>query len=109
MGASYGIIATATGFSQIVAGTLLAGLGLGATTPNQNSWLMTEVAEAARGKSAGVLITLFFAGQFVVRLIAGALGAFMTISRVFATFSAALLIVGPGLLIRSATHKPQPI
>jgi MFS family permease len=108
MAVAYALIATATGLAQVVAGTLIAGLGLGATMPNQNSWLMAEVTEAARGRSAGILTTLVFAGQFAAPLIAGLLASVASLSAVFGLFAAALAAAGITLIAIGRSRKPAP-
>lgn len=106
MALAYGLIATATGLPQVMAGTLIAGLGLGATMPNQNSWLMAEVPEAARGRAAGILTTLVFAGQFAAPLVAGGLASIISLSAVFALFALALAAVGLTLFTAGLLRRP---
>lgn len=106
MAVAYALIATATGLAQVMAGTLIAGLGLGAAMPNQNSWLMAEVTEAARGRSAGILTTLVFAGQFAAPLIAGLLASVASLSTVFGMFAAALAAASLILITVGLNRKP---
>ncbi len=108
MAISYALIATATGLGQIIAGTLIAGLGLGATMPNQNSWLMSKVNESTRGRAAGVLTTFVFAGQFASPMIAGLLSALVSLGTVFALFSIALGLLAIGLIAINLANKPHP-
>ncbi|MCF6446042.1 MFS transporter [Nereida sp. MMG025] len=110
MAVGYGLIASANGLSQIIAGTLTAGLGLGMTMPNQQSWLMVEVAATARGRASGILTTLVFAGQFAAPLLAGALTTMFPLAIVFGFFAAALLLASLALLMigmrRQQTSTP---
>jgi MFS family permease len=107
MALGYGLIASSSGFVQIIGGTLIVGLGLGMSMPNQNSWLMAVVDEQTRGRAAGILTTFVFAGQFAAPLIAGGLAAFMSIGTVFAVFAAALAIVAVLLLASGVAGRPK--
>lgn len=87
MAFGYGIISQATGLPMVIAGTLVAGLGLGPLMPNQTTWLMGRMPAAVRGRAAGLLTTVVFAGQFASPLLAGVLATQMEIHAVFLTFS----------------------
>ncbi|PRY92067.1 putative MFS family arabinose efflux permease [Hasllibacter halocynthiae] len=107
MAAGYALIATAGGLPQVIAGTLVVGFGLGATMPNQLSWLMAEVPEAARGRAAGLLTTLVFAGQLASPLLAGLLATAFPLGAVFGLFAAVLALLGAILLGLELRQQPR--
>lgn len=104
MATGYLLISVATGFFTVIAGTMIAGLGLGLLMPNQNNWLMGAVPEDARGRAAGALTTLVFAGQFTAPFVAGLLVQVITLGQVFAVFAAMLALSG---LVLWRAGKPQ--
>ena len=65
MGAGYAVISQARALPVAALGILVTGSGLGLIIPNQNVWLMAHVPAAARGRAAGLMTLLLFAGQFV--------------------------------------------
>lgn len=104
MATGYLLISFAGGFVMVIVGTMVAGLGLGLLMPNQNNWLMGEVPEDARGRAAGALTTLVFAGQFTAPFVAGLLVQVITLGQVFAAFAGMLALSG---LVLWRVGKPQ--
>jgi len=106
MGVGYVVIATASATPQIIAGTLIAGLGLGPSMPNIMSVLMAQTPPEARGKAAGFATTCFFAGQFAAPVFAGVIAAPFGLSITFAVFAATLWALAAVALIRAFARAP---
>lgn len=94
MGIGFAIISQATNLPIIILGALVAGLGLGLIVPNQNLWLMSIVPEASRGRAAGFLTTVLFAGQGASPLVSGALAGIMSLPMVFLSFALGIAVIG---------------
>ncbi|MEM8958893.1 MAG: MFS transporter [Pseudomonadota bacterium] len=90
MAAGYLVVGLSGGFVPVVIGTMIAGLGLGLTFPNQMSWLMARVPADARGRAAGMLTSAVFAGQLLSPLLSGALKTVLATSTVYLVFAAIL-------------------
>lgn len=93
MAVGYLIIASASGFAQVMIGTLVAGAGLGPTMPNIMAVLMAKVPPTARGRAAGFATTTFFAGQFAAPIFAGVVAGPFGLAMTFVAFAVALLII----------------
>lgn len=103
----YGLIATAGGLAQVIIGSMVSGVALGAIMPNQNNWLMSVVQPQARGRAAGVLTTFVFAGQFAGPLFAALADLFFSLQGIFASFAIAAGILSVGLMILSNRTTPN--
>ena len=99
MAAGYGIISQADTLLTVMAGTVVAGFGLGPLLPNQTTWLMGRTPEASRGKAAGLLTTAVFAGQFVSPLLAGVVANQFGTHGVFTTFAVLLVVAALALFV----------
>lgn len=103
----YGIIAIGTSLTQIIIGSMIAGLGVGFIMPNQNNWLMGAIPPEASGRAAGILTTFVFAGQFAAPLFAGIANQYVSQQGIFAVFAiasgllAAILVV----LVNREVHQ----
>lgn len=103
MGTGFVLISQAQALPLVIVGILTTGAGLGAIIPNQNVWLMAHVPEGARGRAAGLMTTLLFAGQFVSPLVSAVALSFTDLSGVFLTFALGGLAVAAALAVgRSA-------
>lgn len=91
MGAGFVVISQAGTLPVVAAGIAAAGLGLGLAIPNQNVWLMAHTPELARGRAAGLMTMLLFAGQFASPLVSGALLLALDLHGVFLAFALAAL------------------
>lgn len=65
IGSGYLIVATGQSYGWILAGMMIAGLGLGLLMPNLNVWLIAAAPEAIRGRLVGLLTMSLFLGQFM--------------------------------------------
>lgn len=65
MGLGNMIIGLAGNYPTVLAGLIVAGLGLGLLMPNLNVWLTKEVPNSIRGRALGGLTTFMFLGQFL--------------------------------------------
>ncbi len=65
MGTGYLITAFLEGYSMILTGLIVAGLGTGMLMPNTNLWLVTLAPPERRGSMVGVLNTAVYSGQFL--------------------------------------------
>ncbi len=65
IGIGYGIIFTADGFTVVIAGLIVSGLGVGLLIPNTNIWLLSVLPERVRGLGSGLSNTFLFIGQFL--------------------------------------------
>lgn len=90
MAAGYAVISQADALPVVTLGILVTGSGLGLVIPNQTVWLMAHVPASARGRAAGLMTMLLFAGQFVSPLISGVLLGWMDLPGVFLAFAFAL-------------------
>jgi MFS family permease len=70
IGAGYLVLGHAQGWGVIVAGLLIAALGLGILGPNLTTWLLAHTPERLRGRLVGMLAASFFVGQFASPLLA---------------------------------------
>lgn len=69
MSLAFVTVAFSGSYALVVAGLLLAGLGMGLLIPNANILVMQLAPPAVRGKQIGRLTTFWFLGQFVSPLI----------------------------------------
>jgi len=77
MGTGMLLVSLAPTTPLIVAGVALIGLGIGPSLPNYMTYWLSVVEPGLRGRAAGMLTTVFFAGQFASPLITAPLvGAF---------------------------------
>ena len=106
MGTGFAVISQAHALPAAVIGIIATGLGLGLIIPNQNVWLMAHAREAARGRAAGMMTMLLFAGQFVSPLVSGGLLTAMSLHAVFLAFALAAF-AGAGLLWGTGRHRPD--
>jgi len=97
MGLGMLIISQATGPGLVVAGTLVAGLGMGPAMPNDTTYLMAYVPPTQRGRASGLLTTAFFAGQFAAPLVAAPLVVAYTLPGAFAALGLAQVVLAIGL------------
>ena len=105
----YGLIATAGGLAQVIIGSMVSGIALGAIMPNQNNWLMSVVQPQARGRAAGVLTTFVFAGQFAGPLFAALADLFFSLQGIFATFAVAAGVLSAGLMVIAGRDRQKGV
>jgi MFS family permease len=92
-----------TGFAEsyglVVAGMMLAGLGMGMMIPNTNMWVMKITPPEIRGREIGKLTTFWFLGQFLSPIILWPLTRQFTISTVFYITAGFLLLLSLSFLL----------
>jgi MFS family permease len=99
MAAGYALIGLATGLLLVIAGSLIAGLGIGMLMPNMMSTVMSSTPPQAQGKAAGLLTSAIFAGQFLSPLISGPLADQFGLSMVYLGAAAILALVAAFLVL----------
>jgi MFS family permease len=65
MAVGYIVISAALGYSMVLIGLAIAGMGLGLLMPNMNVCLTSSTPASLRGRVLGGLTTAFFLGQFL--------------------------------------------
>ena len=113
MGLGMMLIGFAQGPWAIVAGSVLAGIGMGPAMPNYTTYLMATVPPEQRGRASGLLTTAFFAGQFASPLVSAPLvagfglpGAFMALALVLGLVAGLLALVAMAGSSRAAASSP---
>lgn len=91
--------AYATSWEWVLAGSVLAGLGMGPSMPNYTTWFMARVPETQRGRASGLLTTAFFLGQFVSPLVSAPLVSAFGLSGAFGALGVTLVVLGLGLVV----------
>ena len=99
--------AMATDWHGVLAGSLIAGLGMGISMPNYTTWFMARVPATMRGRASGLLTTAFFLGQFASPLVSAPLVAWFGLAGTFAAVGLALITLGVGLWVANAV-RPEP-
>ncbi len=99
--------ALATDWHGVLAGSLIAGLGMGISMPNYTTWFMARVPASMRGRASGLLTTAFFLGQFASPLVSAPLVAWFGLAGTFAAVGLALVTLGIGLWVAN-TVRPEP-
>ncbi|HEX9858395.1 MAG TPA: MFS transporter [Paracoccaceae bacterium] len=114
MGLGLYLIGMGQGVGLVVAGSLVAGLGMGPSMPNYTTFFMGFVPASARGRASGLLTTAFFAGQFASPLVSAPLvarfglpGAFHALGLML--WGVALVLVLAGYRGRFATAPRTPM
>jgi MFS family permease len=70
LGVGWMLVGTANGITQVLAGVLLGGIGVGMAVPNLNYRLAALAAPTSRGRVLGTLVAAIFLGQFLSPLVA---------------------------------------
>ncbi|WP_238717523.1 MFS transporter [Natronorubrum halophilum] len=65
MGVGYVVIGSSNGYSQVIVGLAVSGIGLGLLFPNLNTWVTDNASEDVRGRVLGGLTSVIFLGQFL--------------------------------------------
>jgi MFS family permease len=99
MGAGLLLMAQANGLAMIVAGVIVAGIGMGPSMPNYTTYLMAAVPPQLRGRASGMLTTAFFAGQFASPLATAPLVASFGLSGAFAAVGFAVIGVAGAIFL----------
>ncbi len=97
IGAGFLAHATASNWHGVLAGSLIAGLGMGISMPNYMTWFMARVPASMRGRASGLLTTAFFLGQFASPLVSAPLVAVFGLAGTFAAVGGTLIALGVGL------------
>ncbi|WP_103256198.1 MFS transporter [Tabrizicola aquatica] len=107
IGAGFVAHAMASDWHGVLAGSMIAGLGMGISMPNYTTWFMARVPATMRGRASGLLTTAFFLGQFASPLVSAPLVAAFGLAGTFAVVGGALVALGGGLW---ALHllRPEP-
>lgn len=111
MGAGVLIVAQAQGPGLVVAGLMVAGLGMGPSMPNYTTYFMSFVPPAQRGRASGLLTTAFFAGQFASPLVTAPLIAVFGLRGGFDAIGLGLVGLGlalaAGLALRGSARQAE--
>lgn len=111
MGAGVLIVAQAQGPGLVVAGLMVAGLGMGPSMPNYTTYFMSFVPPAQRGRASGLLTTAFFAGQFASPLVTAPLIAVFGLRGGFDAIGLGLVALGlalaAGLALRGSARQAE--
>jgi MFS family permease len=83
----YYIISVSHGFSQIIPGLIISGLGLGLLMPNTNLWLLNSSPDHMKGRLIGGLSSSFFFGQFFSPIVAKPVIESSSMSAMFALYA----------------------
>ncbi len=106
MGIGLWLISQATGIGMVIAGSVVAGLGMGPSQPNYTTYFMGFVPPTQRGRAAGLLTTAFFAGQFASPLVTAPLVAGYGLAGAFAVVAVALFILA-GVILAIGYLRPD--
>lgn len=106
MGAGMFVISQASGLGMVIAGTLLAGAGMGPSMPNFSTYFMSFVPPAVRGRASGLLTTAFFAGQFASPLVSAPLVAAYGLAGGISVMSMLMLAIAAALFL-IAMRRPE--
>ena len=107
IGAGFLCHATASSWQGVLAGSLIAGLGMGISMPNYMTWFMARVPATMRGRASGLLTTAFFLGQFASPLVSAPLVALLGLAATFGVVGGTLVLLGAAL---AGFHllRPEP-
>lgn len=98
---SFLMISQAQSIVAVIVALGLGGAGFGLLLPNMAVWIVEGVAESARGRVIGIMMTAIFLGQFTSPLLAEPFVATVGVQRMF-LFVAAFLLGASLLFIASA-------
>lgn len=97
MALGYIVVVNATGYSFVLVGMMIAGIGFGLIVPTQSAWIIETVPAERRGFGVGITTTGMFLGQFLSPIV---FQPFIDPSDPFHVFKAAVY----GLLILSIVY-----
>lgn len=101
--------AMASDWHGVLAGSLIAGLGMGISMPNHTTWFMARVPASMRGRASGLLTTAFFLGQFASPLVSAPLVAAFGLAGTYAAVGGTLVLLGAGLAgVQYLRPEPEP-
>ncbi len=100
MGIGNIIIGSASIYSLVLLGLVIAGMGLGLLIPNLNVWLSAEVPNSLRGRALGGLTTFMFLGQFLSPLATQPVNNSFGIAATYGIAGVTLTVLGLLFLIR---------
>jgi MFS family permease len=104
MAVGYALIGCFAQLVVILAGSAIAGLGVGMIMPNLMDWLFAEMPAEARGQASGLLTAAIFFGQFLSPVVAGPLASGTTLPYTFLIFA---VILGCAALFFAFQRKAQ--
>ena len=99
MAVAFTLVATATSYSMVVLGMIVAGLGMGMMIPNTNIWVMKIAPPEIRGREIGRLTTFWFFGQFVSPILLLPLSDSVSIAGTFYLAAGLLLVLSISFLV----------
>ena len=97
MAAGYAAAGLAGTYAGVLAGALVAGIGVGLFFPNSNLWVLALAPVQLRGKLAGGLTAAIFLAQFCSPLIVQPLVAGSSLGAAFVIAAAAMALVAAAL------------
>jgi MFS family permease len=97
MGMGYFIISQSTGYTSIVMGLLVGGIGTGLLMPTGSLWIMSIAPDQIRGSLVGRLSTATFTGMFLSPIILQPLINNFEVKGAFMAASICLVLISLGL------------
>jgi len=95
IGSGFLLLSLAVGWTMILAGLIVGGLGLGWMVPNLNLWLANGTPASVRGRAMGGLATALFLGQFLSPIISQPASSALGLGGVFLGTSGIFLVLAP--------------
>jgi MFS family permease len=108
IGAGFLAHGLATSWHGVLAGSLIAGLGMGISMPNYTTWFMARVPASMRGRASGLLTMAFFLGQFASPLVSAPLVASLGLAGAFGAVGGTLIVLGLALW-SAQLARPEPV
>ena len=99
MGCGYLVVGLGSIYAHVILGLAIAGLGLGLTMPNMNTWAAAITPERYRGRALGGVATFMFMGHFISPVVSQPLTIILGFSTTFVLAGVLLLFVAAVFLI----------
>ncbi len=99
MGIGYLLIGQSSNWAQVLAGLVIAGMGLGILMPNMSVWLSAAIPDQMRGRALGGLSTSMFLGQFLSPIVTQPLTKPLGLGGVYALTGGILVAIALGFTI----------
>lgn len=105
MGAGLVMHGLSSSWHGVLAGSVLAGLGMGPSMANYTTWFMAQVPAQQRGRASGLLTTAFFLGQFASPLVSAPLVAGFGLQGAFGVLGLFLIVLSLGIAALGAVRR----